>query len=78
MKAITIHALYAGLIMLGAKEHETRTWATNYRGQIAIHVAKTMTATEKKLTDKLVYRQGIGTRLLDFQQLGVSSAFVNW
>ncbi len=40
MKAITIWQPWASLIACGAKKYETRSWATNYRGPIAIHVAK--------------------------------------
>ena len=37
MKALTIHQPYASLIAVGAKRYETRSWATRYRGPIAIH-----------------------------------------
>ncbi|MFY0545471.1 ASCH domain-containing protein [Brevibacillus sp. H7] len=40
MKAITIHQPWATLIALGEKQFETRSWATKYRGQLAIHAAK--------------------------------------
>ena len=40
MKAITIKEPYATLIVEGLKEYEFRTWKTNYRGDILIHVAK--------------------------------------
>ena len=37
MKAITLRQPYASLVAIGAKPHETRSWATSYRGPIAIH-----------------------------------------
>ena len=37
MKAITIHQPYASLIAVEAKKFETRGWATNHRGPMAIH-----------------------------------------
>lgn len=37
MMAITIMQPWAQLIALGAKQYETRSWYTNYRGPIAIH-----------------------------------------
>lgn len=37
MKAITILQPWASLIACGAKQYETRSWKTNYRGPIAIH-----------------------------------------
>ncbi|WP_127580883.1 ASCH domain-containing protein [Paenibacillus koleovorans] len=40
MKAITIHQPWATLIAIGAKQFETRSWATKYRGPIAIHAGK--------------------------------------
>jgi hypothetical protein len=40
MKAITILQPWASLIACGAKRIETRSWATQYRGRIAIHAAK--------------------------------------
>jgi hypothetical protein len=40
MKAITILQPWASLIACGAKKIETRSWATKYRGKIAIHAGK--------------------------------------
>ena len=40
MKAITIWQPWASLIAIGAKQYETRSWETKYRGPIAIHAAK--------------------------------------
>lgn len=40
MKAITIWQPWASLLACGAKQYETRSWATSYRGPIAIHAAK--------------------------------------
>jgi len=40
MKAITIWQPWASLLVSGEKKHETRSWATSYRGPIAIHAAK--------------------------------------
>lgn len=40
MKAITIWQPWASLLACGAKQFETRSWATSYRGPIAIHAAK--------------------------------------
>ena len=39
MKALTIWQPWASLIAGGAKQYETRSWATQYRGPIAIHAA---------------------------------------
>jgi hypothetical protein len=40
MKAITILQPWASLIACGAKQIETRSWKTSYRGPLAIHAAK--------------------------------------
>ena len=40
MKAITIWQPWASLWAYGAKQFETRSWATSYRGPIAIHAAQ--------------------------------------
>ena len=40
MKAITIWQPWASLLACGGKRFETRSWATSYRGPIAIHAAK--------------------------------------
>ena len=39
MKAITLWQPWASLLVCGAKQFETRSWATSYRGPIAIHAA---------------------------------------
>lgn len=39
MKAITLWQPWASLLACGAKRYETRSWATSYRGPIAIHAA---------------------------------------
>lgn len=40
MKAITLTPPWGTLIAVGAKQIETRSWSTSYRGPIAIHQAK--------------------------------------
>ena len=40
MKAISLWQPWASLIANGHKQFETRSWATRYRGTIAIHAAK--------------------------------------
>lgn len=39
MKAITLTQPWATLVAIGAKQIETRSWATAYRGPLAIHAA---------------------------------------
>lgn len=40
MKAITLTAPWSTLVAIGAKTIETRSWDTNFRGQVCIHAAK--------------------------------------
>lgn len=40
MKALTVWQPWASLIAEGNKRYETRSWATKYRGVLAIHAAK--------------------------------------
>ncbi|MBU1271870.1 MAG: ASCH domain-containing protein [Alphaproteobacteria bacterium] len=42
MKAISLWQPWASLMAAGVKRHETRHWATAYRGPIAIQAAKTL------------------------------------
>jgi hypothetical protein len=42
MKALTVKQPWAALIAIGAKQVETRSWRTEYRGQLAIHSAATL------------------------------------
>ena len=49
MKAITIWQPYAQAIALGLKKFETRSWATKYRGKLAIHASLKPLSKECKL-----------------------------
>ena len=40
MKALTLHQPWAWLVAEGLKQYETRSWATSYRGPLAIHAGK--------------------------------------
>lgn len=40
VKAVSLHQPWASLMAVGAKGVETRGWATNHRGPLAIHAAK--------------------------------------
>lgn len=40
MKAITLLQPYASAVACGLKQFETRSWGTEYRGEIAIHAGK--------------------------------------
>lgn len=40
MKALSLWQPWASLIAIGAKQYETRSWGTPYRGPLVIHAAK--------------------------------------
>ena len=51
MKAITVLQPWAWLLVSGKKRCETRSWKTNYRGEILIHAGKKdMTGTMMRET----------------------------
>jgi len=49
MKAISLIQPWATLVAIGAKKIETRSWATKYRGELAIHASKNYPGKFKKL-----------------------------
>lgn len=53
MKAITLTEPWATLVAIGAKQIETRSWPTSYRGPVAIHAAKGMTLRDQEVLAKL-------------------------
>lgn len=61
VKAITIWQPWASLIACGAKQFETRSWPTKYRGPIAIHAAKKPFDTDCYLDRELhVFASALG------------------
>ena len=48
MKVISIKEPFASLIKDGVKIYETRSWKTNYRGEIYIHASKTISTSDNK------------------------------
>ena len=48
MKVISIKEPFASLIKDGVKIYETRSWKTNYRGEIYIHASKTVSTSDNK------------------------------
>lgn len=61
MKVLTIWQPWASLIACGAKRYETRSWATKYRGQIAIHAAMKdpckLSLLDKKALERVVWEE---------------------
>lgn len=55
MKALSLWQPWASFIAEGHKQYETRSWATPYRGLIAIHAAKRWTRAEKAQYEHLAF-----------------------
>lgn len=49
MKFLTLYQPWASLIACGAKQIETRSWATSYRGWLGIHAASGMSQEARML-----------------------------
>ena len=49
MKALTLYQPWATLVALGLKKIETRSWATKYRGALAIHSSGRFRGRDKLL-----------------------------
>lgn len=58
MKAISLWQPWASAMAAGAKRNETRSWPTNYRGDLLICSAKRQ-PTRKELPDKELYFQAM-------------------
>lgn len=54
VKAISLWQPWASLIALGPKTIETRSWATDYRGPLAIHAAKRQPEQASRVGDYVV------------------------
>jgi activating signal cointegrator 1 len=51
MLALTLRQPWASLVAIGAKRLETRSWATKYRGDLAIHSSKNLSVSSRRLLD---------------------------
>lgn len=49
MNCLSLWQPWASLVIIGAKRFETRFWATNYRGPLAVHAAKKWDLTLARL-----------------------------
>ncbi|WP_373802637.1 ASCH domain-containing protein [Bacteroides heparinolyticus] len=59
MKVLTLREPWASLIGKGIKTIETRSWSTNYRGELYIHAGKHKVPTnDKRITTVCQYLDG--------------------
>ncbi len=54
MKVLSIKEPFASLISLGIKKIETRSWKTNYKGEIYIHASLTRSKIDDERKEKLL------------------------
>ena len=54
MKAISLWQPWASLVVEGFKQYETRSWATNYRGLLAVHATKTYPSEAREIMVDLI------------------------
>lgn len=69
MKAITLWQPWASLLACGAKKFETRSWATSYRGPIAIHAAKRKPSSIWEAVEDIVDRVCLALGIIDLDDL---------
>ena len=71
MKVLTVWQPWAQLLAAGYKHNETRSWRTNYRGEILIHASKKpYSQTERLMTAKSrkLIRDTLGLGFIDWRQ----------
>jgi hypothetical protein len=71
MKAISLWQPWASLMAEGLKTIETRSWATGYRGSLAIHAAKRSLTVE----ERMLIQDWRNARLLGWEWAGTSLPF---
>ena len=59
LKAITVQQPWAWAIAAGIKLVENRTWATNYRGPLAIHAGKTVDTDSVAMVKSMLVELGV-------------------
>jgi len=62
MRCLTLQQPWASLIAIGAKRIETRSWGTMYRGDLAIHAAKSVPAWARELSVTERFRAAFRSR----------------
>src|SRR5689334_8102777 len=69
MKVISLLQPWASLVVIGAKQIETRSWNTKYRGPLLIHASKKYQVAQKKLA--VEFNKKYGANLGYFDELPV-------
>jgi hypothetical protein len=74
MRAISLWQPHASAIPAGLKTIETRSWATDYRGPLAIHAAKRWTKAERAFWQWMVREPERFVARAAFAALGIEDA----
>ncbi|MGD7023729.1 2-oxoglutarate dehydrogenase E1 [Rossellomorea vietnamensis] len=66
MKVLSMTQPWTSLFVLGEAKNETRTWRTNYRGDLAIHASQKIdkSACEQPVVQELLARNGLTSKTL--------------
>jgi hypothetical protein len=59
MKCLSLIQPWASLVMAGAKRFETRSWATPYRGPLAVHASSRFPQAARELCRKEPFRTAL-------------------
>lgn len=83
MRGITLTQPYATLVAVGAKAIETRSWATSFRGPIAIHAAQGLGPVGGKLGLQALcadspFREVIAPLVHEVHQTRAGERFPSW
>ena len=69
MKTLSLLQPYATLVVLGAKRVETRSWQTDYRGELYIHASARMPKWCRELLDREPFAQFLHDQVLPLGQV---------
>lgn len=73
MKAITIWQPWASLVMMGAKQYETRSWQTKHRGPLAIHAGQSRHTVDLIYTNPIIRTHYHAKHMLDERAIPFSA-----
>lgn len=76
IRGLSLTQPWATLVAIGAKKIETRGWRTNYRGWLAIHATKTMSADDIRATQDALFQRALTPEIREAIRQPVRSAIV--
>jgi hypothetical protein len=77
MKVISLLQPWASLVVIGAKQIETRSWNTKYRGPLLIHASKKLTSEQVRLGQMFNMNYGTSLGFIDDLPFGQIIGSVN-